>query len=143
MLKSKVASFVPRGVSSVMRAALLLVAVAALAFASPAAAKDGGWWTSCRHERISREFKIHDEEHPRLPIEIFHPEEDVAFAIITYDELRNLVKDLPRILRAIKACDAWRKCLDDREAGKVKHCYENDLFFTHSSSLSCGGTSTT
>jgi hypothetical protein len=53
---------------------------------------------------------------------------------ITYDELRKLVKELPFILRKVKACDAYRKCLDDRDTGKVKHCYENDRrwreFFT-------------
>jgi hypothetical protein len=45
---------------------------------------------------------------------------------ISYDELRNLMKDLPRLMPAIKACDAYSKCLQEREAGKVKHCYQND-----------------
>jgi hypothetical protein len=36
--------------------------------------------------------------------------------------------------RLYKACAAYWRCLDDRDAGKVKHCYENDKrwrdFFT-------------
>jgi hypothetical protein len=28
--------------------------------------------------------------------------------------------------RLYKACAAYQRCLDDRDAGKVKHCYEND-----------------
>jgi hypothetical protein len=36
--------------------------------------------------------------------------------------------------RLYKACAVYWRCLDDRDAGKVKHCYENDKrwrdFFT-------------
>jgi hypothetical protein len=53
---------------------------------------------------------------------------------IDYEAFRKLLKDLPTAIRAFKACDAYRKCLDDRDAGKVQHCYANDRrwreFFT-------------
>jgi hypothetical protein len=85
------------------------------------------WWTDCRHGWITKEFEEIDKEYPQ--VEIF----DTTIRI-TYDELRKLVKELPFILRKVKACDAYRKCLDDRNTGKVKHCYENDRrwreFFT-------------
>ena len=38
-------------------------------------------------------------------------------------------EEIPDILKAIgviKKCKAFYHCLEDRERGKVKHCYEND-----------------
>jgi hypothetical protein len=111
---------------------LLLTGIAALFLATGAAHAeekfDDSWWTDCRHGWITKEFRAElMQDNP--PIEIT----DTSVRI-TYDELRKLLKDLPRITRALKACDAYNKCLDDRDAGKVKHCYENDRrwrkFFT-------------
>jgi hypothetical protein len=86
------------------------------------------WSTDCRHGWITKRFTAETMQ-VNPPVEIIG-----EFARITYDELRKLLKDLPRITRALKACDAYRKCLDDRDTGKVKHCYENDRrwrkFFT-------------
>ena len=39
------------------------------------------------------------------------------------------LKDIPTIMeniRNLKRHCAWLQCLDDRAAGKVKHCYAND-----------------
>src|SRR5262249_34514024 len=39
------------------------------------------------------------------------------------------LKDIPDLLERLKDLKkhcAWLQCLDDREAGKVKHCYAND-----------------
>jgi hypothetical protein len=36
------------------------------------------------------------------------------------------VLELQKTIRDLKACEAWSQCLEDRAAGKVKHCYEND-----------------
>ena len=36
------------------------------------------------------------------------------------------IGDLEKAIRLIKQCRAFYKCLEDRRAGKVKHCYEND-----------------
>src|SRR5262245_45716931 len=38
-------------------------------------------------------------------------------------------EEIPDILKAIseiKKCKAFYQCLEDRDKGKVKHCYEND-----------------
>jgi hypothetical protein len=38
-------------------------------------------------------------------------------------------EEIPDILKAIsviKKCEAFYQCLEDRDRGKVKHCYEND-----------------
>jgi hypothetical protein len=79
-----------------------------------------GWWTDCRNGWITKGFEKEEME-TEPPVEISN-----TSVTITYDELRKLVKELPFILRKIKACDVYRKCLSDREAGKVKHCYAND-----------------
>ena len=92
-----------------------------------------GWWTDCRHGWITKDFEELKPDGPpidgALPVEI-----NGDSVRISYDELRKLVKELPFILRKVKACDAYRKCERDRAAGKVKHCYENDRrwreFFT-------------
>jgi hypothetical protein len=82
-----------------------------------------GWWTDCRHGWITKGFKKEEleEAYSQPPVEV--SDNTVR---ISYDELRKLVKELPFILRKVKACDAYRKCLDDRDTGKVKHCYAND-----------------
>jgi hypothetical protein len=36
------------------------------------------------------------------------------------------IPDLLKAIREIKKCKAFYQCLEDRDAGKVKHCYEND-----------------
>jgi len=39
------------------------------------------------------------------------------------------VEDVPKIIKKfkeIKGMCAFTKCIDDRQAGKVKHCYAND-----------------
>jgi hypothetical protein len=88
---------------------------------------DSEWATDCRHGWISKAFAKIDKVDP--PIEVLD-----RTVRISYNELRKLVKELPSILRGVKACDAYQKCLDDRDAGKIKHCYANDRrwreFFT-------------
>jgi hypothetical protein len=36
------------------------------------------------------------------------------------------VLELQKFTRDLKKCEAWYKCLTDRDQGKVKHCYAND-----------------
>jgi hypothetical protein len=95
------------------------------------------WWTDCRHGWITKEFEEIEGDNPPVEARIGITTVLHTWGTsvrITYDELRKLVKELPFILRKVKACDAYRKCLDDRGTGKVKHCYENDRrwreFFT-------------
>ena len=101
----------------------LLTGIAALSLATGTVHAEeklvDSWWTDCRHGWITKQFKPEVmQDNP--PVEIT----DTSVRI-TY-ELRKLLKDLPRITRALKACDAYRKCLDDRQAGKVKHSYDDD-----------------
>jgi hypothetical protein len=42
--------------------------------------------------------------------------------ILELDDVLQLQKFIP----ALKKCSAFWQCVADREAGKVKHCYEND-----------------
>ena len=34
--------------------------------------------------------------------------------------------EIQKFIPDLRKCDAFWKCVEDREAGKVKHCYEND-----------------
>jgi hypothetical protein len=77
--------------------------------------------TDCRHGQI--EMYLESNDAPNT--EIFESEGHVTVRI-DYEAFRKLLKDLPTAIRAFKACDAYRKCLDDQGAGKVKHCYEKD-----------------
>jgi hypothetical protein len=77
--------------------------------------------TDCRHGQLEMYFELNDSPNT----EIFENEGHVTVRI-DYDAFRKLLKDLPTAIRAFKACDAYRKCLMDQAAGKVKHCYEND-----------------
>jgi len=36
------------------------------------------------------------------------------------------IPDILKAIRVIKKCKAFYQCLEDRDRGKVKHCYEND-----------------
>jgi hypothetical protein len=90
--------------------------------------------TDCRHEQITMYFDPKKPDDYGQPVELSGDDESGYAVVISYDAFRKLLKDLPIAIRAFKACDAYRKCLDDRDAGKVKRCYENDRrwreFFT-------------
>jgi hypothetical protein len=45
-----------------------------------------------------------------------------ATDVIEWDEIPEVL----RALRELKQCAAFHQCISDRNAGKVKHCYEND-----------------
>jgi hypothetical protein len=68
------------------------------------------WITNCRYDIIEKHVP-QDGEHP-------------------YDWLMVITpQDLPvleREIKELKKCVLFTKCLMDRDAGKVKHCYEND-----------------
>jgi hypothetical protein len=36
------------------------------------------------------------------------------------------IPDILKAIRLIEKCKAFYQCLEDRDRGKVKHCYEND-----------------
>jgi len=114
---------------------LLLASIAALLLATGTAhAEEKRWWPDCRHGWITKQFEETEIELPRpagepLQGRLDWPEIEITDdnrVRITHDELRNLLKDLPKMMPVLKACWAFRKCQSDRDAGKVKHCYRND-----------------
>jgi hypothetical protein len=86
------------------------------------------WEVDCRRGYVEKSFNREDLEpfDPRDLTREFKVYVGETIARIARDEFREILKDLPRITRALKACDAWHQCLADRDAGKVKHCYAND-----------------
>jgi hypothetical protein len=48
--------------------------------------------------------------------------EGEATITLTLEDVLELQKHLP----LLKKCNAFWQCVADRDAGKVKHCYEND-----------------
>jgi len=107
---------------------LLLASIAALLLATGTAhaqwRTDPPWRTDCRHRHVEMYFE------PKTkfgdPSATIDEDESGTTVTIDYEAFRKLLKDLPTAVRAFKACDAYRKCLDDRGEGKVKHCYAND-----------------
>jgi hypothetical protein len=45
-----------------------------------------------------------------------------ATITLSLEDILELQKHLPQL----KKCNAFWQCVNDRDAGKVKHCYEND-----------------
>jgi len=81
----------------------LLVAIAALSIASTA------------HAEESRSWRLH-----RTCTVI--PNDLDAINDLTLEDVLAIQKFIPDL----RKCTAFWKCVADREAGKVKHCYEND-----------------
>jgi hypothetical protein len=80
------------------------------------------WYYDCRHGQVTKDFtRTAKDEYDNPPVEVSE-----THATIDRKEFDKMLKVFPRLLRQMKACDAYYKCLDDREAGKVKHCYGND-----------------
>jgi hypothetical protein len=67
------------------------------------------WIANCRYDIIEKRYR-QDDEHPS------------SLMIIRPEDLPNLEKEI----KELKKCVLFTKCLTDRDAGKVKHCYEND-----------------
>jgi hypothetical protein len=111
-----------------VRSAILIIGVAVLFLATGTAhAEEDIWWTDCRYGWITKHFNLEDPNHTDAPVFWQQGGATDGFSVrITHDELHKLLKDLSRMKTELKACDAYRKCLDDRAAGKVKHCYAND-----------------
>jgi hypothetical protein len=82
----------------------LLMAAAALSIASTAHAEEESKW------RLHRTCSIITTD----------PNTEITF--LTLEDALAIQKFIPDL----KKCDAFWKCVADREAGKVKHCYAND-----------------
>ena len=67
------------------------------------------WVTNCRYPIIEKRHPGGDEQPDWL-------------MVITPEDLPVLEKEI----KELKKCMVFWKCIKDRDAGKVKHCYEND-----------------
>jgi hypothetical protein len=74
------------------------------------------WYFDCRRDRLLK--NLVDADFPTTVID--------GTLLLDRQDFERLLKDLPEILRIRKACDLFAKCINDRDAGKVKHCYKND-----------------
>ena len=104
-----------------MMTAALLVLTAEMAFGQ-AAEK---WEANCRQLHISKWFS--DAELAEIGWQRYKGDNIQGGQIgqnivIGEDE----IADIEKAIRRLKPCRAFWKCIADREAGKVKHCYEND-----------------
>jgi hypothetical protein len=98
---------------------LLLAAIAALLMAlQPVANADQEKWEGIFRQCHIRKWFSKDQ----LDAMGWQRDEPGQTIIIEEEE----IGDLEKAIRLIKQCRAFYKCLEDRRAGKVKHCYEND-----------------
>jgi len=96
----------------------MLIVIAALSIASTVARAEPEdeqkWQTSFRRCEINKVFLKGDE----------NVYEGIGWQriTITLDD----VADIKRALVVLEKCKKFWSCVNDRDAGKVKHCYEND-----------------
>jgi hypothetical protein len=92
----------------------LITGIAVLLLATGTAHADDGWTA----HRTCTVYKNFDES---TDSRIFVSGKTVTVTLELSD-LLELQKNIP----ILKRCTAFWQCVADREAGKVKHCYEND-----------------
>jgi hypothetical protein len=109
---------------------MLLAGIAALFLATGTShAADMKWEGDFRKCEIVKIFpKV--EQNPDAD-GILHGELDYQGISITADSVRigiqpDEIADIERGIRLLKKCKAFWQCTNDRDRGKVKHCYEND-----------------
>jgi hypothetical protein len=107
-----------------------LAGIAALFLTTGTAhAEEGKWEGDFRKCEIVKIFpKV--EQNPDAD-GILHGELDYQGISITANDVRigiqrDEIADIERGIRLLKKCKAFWQCVHDRDAGKVKHCYEND-----------------
>jgi hypothetical protein len=80
------------------------------------------WYYDCRHAWVAKDLtRTVRDKYNTPPVEASE-----THAHIEREEFDKMLKVFPRLLRQMKACDAYRTCLANRYAGKVKHCHVND-----------------
>jgi hypothetical protein len=104
---------------------LLTASVAALSVLYASAAHAEGWEIDCRRDRIYKEFPKPDA-HGLPNVWTSEREDGSTFAAIDRKEFDEIAKAIAEARREFKKCDRFWQCVADRDAGKVKHCYEND-----------------
>jgi hypothetical protein len=107
-----------------MKAAIIAGCLTLFLATGAAHADDGKWEMSFRRCQVWKTFA----ENIARPGVIFGNADEVWVdqdrATITLDlsDILELQKHLP----LLKTCSAFWQCVNDRDGGKVKHCYEND-----------------
>jgi hypothetical protein len=107
----------------------LLTSVAALLLSTWAAqADDRKWESSFRRCQVWKTF-THKSGDARPGLALGDQDEvwlddgkEDATVTLNLEDILELQKHLP----LLKKCNAFWQCVNDRDAGKVKHCYEND-----------------
>ena len=79
------------------------------------------WEADCRRGYITKTFPKDDFTKDDFSLQLIETEDGITIRI-TEDEFR----DLENGIRDIRKSAKFFQCLADRDAGKVKHCYEND-----------------
>ena len=97
---------------------LLLTGVAVLLLATGTAHADSEKWEASFRQCHIRKWFSKDE----LANIGWARETEGQTIVIEAEEIPDILK----AIRVIKKCKAFYQCLEDRDRGKVKHCYEND-----------------
>ena len=97
---------------------LFLTSVAALPLATGTAHADSEKWEASFRQCHIRKWFSKDE----LAAIGWARETEGQTIVIEAQEIPDILK----AIQVIKKCKAFYQCLEDRDHGKVKHCYEND-----------------
>src|SRR5215468_11156097 len=97
---------------------LLLGSIAALFLATGTAHADNEKWEARFRQCHIRKWFSKDE----LAAIGWARETEGQTIVIEAEEIPDILK----AIGVIKKCKAFYQCLEDRDRGKVKHCYEND-----------------
>jgi hypothetical protein len=97
---------------------LLITGVAALFLATGTAHADSEKWEASFRQCHIRKWFSKDE----LAAIGWARETEGQTIVIEAEEIPDILK----AISVIKKCKAFYQCLEDRDRGKVKHCYEND-----------------
>ena len=97
---------------------LLLAGIAALLMATGTAHADNEKWEASFRQCHIRKWFSKDE----LAAIGWARETEGQTIVIEAEEIPDILK----AIGVIKKCKAFYQCLEDRDRGKVKHCYEND-----------------
>src|SRR5262249_11382990 len=97
---------------------VLLTGVAALFLVTGTAHADNEKWEASFRQCHIRKWFSKDE----LAAIGWARETEGQTIVIEPEEIPDILK----AIRVIEKCKAFYQCLEDRDRGKVKHCYEND-----------------
>ena len=76
----------------------------------------------CRRDQL----RVFVDENPYPLAQIVEPSDGERRHVVIENFDKATRARLEKELRRMHKCDAYYQCLEDRNAGKVKHCYVND-----------------